>query len=188
MDRKTCFLVCPIGENGSEIRRRSDDLLELIIEPVCNESGYDIVIAYKILANDRINDSIMKYLNESELVIDDVSQNNANVFYELGYRTATGKPIIQISAEGTALPFDVYNIRTHFYDIDNTKKINSFKKNLFQVIQSIEQNEEMKVQEELQKRSNEVFTPDFMQFMTSAILQTILKEPKKLKELKDYLD
>lgn len=32
--KKVCFAVTPIGEEGSDIRRRSDQVLRYIIEPV----------------------------------------------------------------------------------------------------------------------------------------------------------
>ena len=188
MDRKTCFIVCPIGEEGSEIRRKSDDLLEFIIEPICNQKGYDIVRADKILNNDRIDDSILKYLNEAELVIADVTQNNANVFYELGFRTATGKPVIQIAEDGTKLPFDIQNIRTHFYNIDNTRKTQEFKQKLLQIIYAVEQNEEKKKKEEDQKQINEVFTSDFQRSMSSVLLTEMVNDPEKFERIMKLFD
>ena len=188
MDRKTCFIVCPIGEEGSEIRRKSDDLLEFIIEPICNQKGYDIVRADKILNNDRIDDSILKYLNEAELVIADVTQNNANVFYELGFRTATGKPVIQIAEDGTKLPFDIQNIRTHFYNIDNTRKTQEFKQKLLQIIYAVEQNEEKKKKEENQKQINEVFTSDFQRSMSSVLLTEMVNDPEKFERIMKLFD
>ena len=188
MDRKTCFIVCPIGEEGSEIRRKSDDLLEFIIEPICNQKGYDIVRADKILNNDRIDDSILKYLNEAELVIADVTQNNANVFYELGFRTATGKPVIQIAEDGTKLPFDIQNIRTHFYNIDNTRKTQEFKQKLLQIIYAVEQNEEKKKKEQNQKQINEVFTSDFQRSMSSVLLTEMVNDPEKFERIMKLFD
>jgi len=42
--QNTCFVIAPIGEESSEIRRRSDQILTHIIEPVAKECGYEEVI------------------------------------------------------------------------------------------------------------------------------------------------
>ena len=52
---------------------------------------------------------------EADLVIADLTGNNANVFYELSLRHAIGKPVIHMAANGTPLSFDVRDNRTIFY-------------------------------------------------------------------------
>jgi hypothetical protein len=37
---KTCFVICPIGDSDTVIRKRSDQLLRHIIEPAAREAGY----------------------------------------------------------------------------------------------------------------------------------------------------
>lgn len=39
-DRKTCFVIAPIGELESETRRRSDEVLRYIIRPTVESRGY----------------------------------------------------------------------------------------------------------------------------------------------------
>ena len=36
---KTCFVIAPIGDEGSETRRRSDQMLTHIIKPAVKECG-----------------------------------------------------------------------------------------------------------------------------------------------------
>ena len=38
-------------------------------------------------------------------------------FFEIGYRTAKGKPIIHLKRKGEKIPFDVSSIRTFEYDL-----------------------------------------------------------------------
>jgi hypothetical protein len=39
-----------------------------------------------------------------------------NVYEELGYARALGKTVIQTAYQGTELPFDVFDVPTHFWD------------------------------------------------------------------------
>ena len=39
---KKCFIVCPIGDEGSETRKRSDKLFKHVITPVCKECDFEL--------------------------------------------------------------------------------------------------------------------------------------------------
>lgn len=133
---KNCFIICPIGEKGSEIRRVSDIVLKYIIYPVCEEYGYEVIRADKEFTSNSINDDIFNHLDNDELAIADLTGFNPNVFYEAGYRKAKGLPLIHIAREGTVLPFDIKTIRTYFYDID-VDKVDIAKDALKKVIENI---------------------------------------------------
>lgn len=38
---KRCFVISPIGEEGSEIREHADDVLDFIIKPAMEEVGFE---------------------------------------------------------------------------------------------------------------------------------------------------
>jgi hypothetical protein len=59
---------------------------------------------------------IINEINESIFIIAEISPNNANVYYELGYSHAKNKPTILIAQKGTELPFDVLPFRIIFYE------------------------------------------------------------------------
>jgi nucleoside 2-deoxyribosyltransferase len=62
---------------------------------------------------------VRRRISSCQLVIADITGNNPNVFYELGYADGVGKPVIVISQE-QAHPFDVttrHQIRYHPHDI-----------------------------------------------------------------------
>ena len=42
---KVCFIITPIGKEGTEIRKNADEVLEYIINPVCDSFGYSVVRA-----------------------------------------------------------------------------------------------------------------------------------------------
>ncbi len=45
---KKCFVVTPIGNEGSETRKRTDQVFKYIIEPVCHECEFEVVRVDKI--------------------------------------------------------------------------------------------------------------------------------------------
>lgn len=114
---KNCFVISPIGKEGSEIRQRSDLLLNHIIKPVIEKNGYDVNRADDLSQPGIITHQIIDELINADLVIADLSSFNPNVFYELAVRHAAEKPIIHMIEWGQDLPFDIANFRTIFYGI-----------------------------------------------------------------------
>lgn len=122
-EQKTCFVVSPIGREGSEERRRADQVLRHIIEPSALECGYKAIRADRISEPGLITPQVIQHLVEDPLVIADLTGRNPNVFYELAIRHAVKKPIVQIIQAGEAIPFDVAQSRTiqvDHHDLDST--------------------------------------------------------------------
>jgi hypothetical protein len=113
---KSCFVIGPIGEPGSTIRTEADDFMKYIVSPVLEQLDYgDPIRADRLNEPGRITSQVIKLLLETDLVIADLTTNNANVYYELSVRHAIGKPAIHMALEGTPLSFDLRDNRTIFY-------------------------------------------------------------------------
>ena len=131
---KTCFVVSPIGETDSEISSNADKLFKYIISPVCESCGFEPVRVDQINDSDSITQTIIDKLLSSELVIADISGHNPNVFFEMGYRKCTDKPIIHLKKKGETIPFDVNTVRTFEYDLTDLDNVEETKKRLEQTI------------------------------------------------------
>ena len=131
---KTCFVVSPIGDAGSEIRNNADKLFRYIINPVCQSCGFDAIRVDQINDSDSITQTIIDKLLSAELVIADISGHNPNVFYEMGYRKCTNKPIIHLKKKGESIPFDVNTVRTFEYDLTDLDSVEEVKTRLQQTI------------------------------------------------------
>ena len=131
---KTCFVVSPIGETDSEIRSNADKLFKYIISPVCESCGFEPVRVDQINDSDSITQTIIDKLLSSELVIADISGHNPNVFFVMGYRKCTDKPIIHLKKKGETIPFDVNTVRTFEYDLTDLDNVEETKKRLEQTI------------------------------------------------------
>lgn len=113
-EKKVCFVITPIGDNNSDIRRHIEGIIDQAIEPALGKK-YDIVVAHRKYEIGSINDRVIKSVFESDLVIANLTSINPNVMYELAIRYSFGKPAIVIAEAGTKLPFDVIDENTIFY-------------------------------------------------------------------------
>ncbi|MCL2573994.1 MAG: hypothetical protein FWE34_05510 [Defluviitaleaceae bacterium] len=131
---KTCFFVSPIGNENSDIRKNADQLLKYIIEPAC----HNFIVERVDQMNDAgsITQTILDSLENADLVIADITGHNPNVFYEMGFRRRTGKPIIHLKRKGESIPFDVSAIRTSEYDLADLDSVESVKNRLTKIVES----------------------------------------------------
>jgi|GEM_PF-4511619 len=138
---KICFLICPIGEENSDVRNRSDKILKNIILPAAK--GYNVIRADEISMSGSISKQIIKHLLTADLVIADLSGHNPNVFYELAVRHMTKKPYIQLIQKGEKLPFDIKDIRTIPIDQENHSIIMKAQGEIKKQIKTIENNKDV---------------------------------------------
>jgi len=135
---RTCFVIAPIGEAGSETRKRSDQVLKHIIEPCAQECGYEPVRADRLGEPGLITTQIITQLVDAPLVIADLSEHNPNVFYELAVRHAVGKPLVQMIRAGERIPFDVAGMRTVEVDHRDLDSVADAKRELVRQIRAVE--------------------------------------------------
>src|SRR4051794_19690514 len=117
------FVACPIGDEDSQERKRSDNLLKYVISPVVGEilggtPEAAILRSDKIATPGRITVQILRALAESDVVIADLTGTNPNVMYEVGIRQALVKPFVLMAEKGQELPFDLSDLRTVFYRLE----------------------------------------------------------------------
>lgn len=117
-EQKECFLISPIGDEGSDKRDRSNKVMEHIIEETVSEYNYSVTRADELEKVGSITNQVIQETINSDLVIADLTGHNPNVFYELAVRHATGKPYIQIIKSNESIPFDVSDFRTVRYGFD----------------------------------------------------------------------
>ena len=135
-DKKVCFVITPIGDNNSDIRRHIDGIIDQAIEPALGEK-YDIEVAHRKYEIGSINDRIIRSVLDSDLVIANLTNTNPNVMYELAVRYSFGKPAIVIAEKGTKLPFDVIDENTIFY-VNDPAGANELKQQIIEYEKAID--------------------------------------------------
>lgn len=134
---RTCFVVSPIGDVGSEVRDKANKLFNHIVKPVCDACGFEAIRIDQLNDANSITQTIIERLETADLVIADVSGHNPNVFYEIGFRTRTNRPIIHLKEKGELLPFDITTIRAYDYDLTDLDDVVQTKDRLKRTIQSL---------------------------------------------------
>jgi len=129
---RLCFVVGPIGKENTVERKHSDLLLNSVIRPVLasEEFGYAVKRADEDSDPGMIGDRVITDILRAELVVADLTDLNANVFYELGIRHSAEKPTIHIAKLGTELPFDNISHRTIFVDLMDWNNSEAARRNL----------------------------------------------------------
>jgi hypothetical protein len=119
-DKISCFVITPLGDENSDARRHFSKVFKHIITECLKKTGYEARWTLdECNKPERITKEIISALAAAPLVIADLTNLNPNVFYELAVRHAVGKPVIQIMQKGTKLAFDVQEISTPTYDLQD---------------------------------------------------------------------
>ena len=135
---KNCFVIMPIGDEASDTRRRSDQVLKHIIKPAAELCGYEAIRADEIDKPGLITSQVIQRVIDDPLVIADLSETNPNVFYELAIRHAIRKPLVQIIEKGQRIPFDVAGTRTVHVDHKDLDSVSSAKDEIVRQIKQLE--------------------------------------------------
>lgn len=105
---QTVFVAMPFNE----------DLEDLYIYGIrrCVEGvGLSCIRVDEVEHSGPIAQEIVDQIKRCRITIAEVSDHNPNVFYEVGWAHALGRPTILLAREGTDLPFDIRHINTIIY-------------------------------------------------------------------------
>lgn len=137
---KKCFVVMSLGSEGTERRRRADQVFQHIIREAIEPLGYKCQRALEIPESGVIDEQIKRELRDADLVVADLTERNPNVFYEVGIRHALNQPLITISqGDLSALPFDWGHMRTIGYDPTDLDSVSKCKQDIARFAGRIEQ-------------------------------------------------
>src|SRR5262245_28281138 len=101
-----CFVIGPIGADGSPERAKADWLLIEVIKRALEGEPFH----YEVKRGDEfpdpgnITDQAITATLDADLVVADLTGHNANAFYELAIRHMAEKPVIHLAEFGVAVP------------------------------------------------------------------------------------
>lgn len=111
-EKNQVFLGMPFADEMKSIRE--------VLENGCRAHGLcPKIVDNGLVGSNTIIDEIKELIEKSEFIIIDLTLENPNVYYELGYADGAGnegKDILLIAKKGTVLKFDISHRRVHFYD------------------------------------------------------------------------
>tara|TARA_R110000850_G_scaffold17029_4_gene52715 strand:+ start:10464 stop:11522 length:1059 start_codon:yes stop_codon:yes gene_type:complete len=91
------------------------DFYMLGVREVANEFGYVCERVDEIEFNGSIRQQIIMSLRTADIVVAELSEQNANVYYELGWADALEKPTILCTRDINSAPFDIRDLNHIVY-------------------------------------------------------------------------
>lgn len=121
-----CFVAQPFDKD------KFDDRYNDIIEPVVKASGLD---CYRVDRDSSVEipvNSMEERIANAVLVIVEITEDNPNVWYELGYAAALKKNIIMVCSDERTkrLPFDIQHKNVLIYRTKSPKDYEKYKSDL----------------------------------------------------------
>ncbi len=124
-----CFVLMPFSEALTEV-------YEDCIKAAILELGMKCKRADDIFHNTSIMEVIWTEICSSEIIIADLTDKNANVFYELGIAHTLGKETILITQDPEFVPFDLRHLK--YIEYKNTGRgLKDLKQNIKATIRGI---------------------------------------------------
>src|SRR5688572_26311228 len=118
--RPHAFVVMPFGKKKGADNQPYDfnSIYNILIKPALEDAGFEAFRADEETSAGDILTDMFQELLLADMVICDLSIDNANAFYELGIRHALRKRgVVHIQAGRAYMPFDIFNVRTLPYHI-----------------------------------------------------------------------
>lgn len=109
-----------------QFSKEYNELFEEVIRPVVETRGFECIRADEFYTSTPILKDIIDSITQSSIIVAEITPDNPNVFYEIGYSHAINKPTILLcDRKREKLPFDLSSFRTLFYEntIAGKKKI-----------------------------------------------------------------
>lgn len=127
---RKCFVIMPFSKSSKKHSQAYwDKHFQNYLKPEIEQWGDIHVFRSEELRGDIVKEIIID-LDESDIVIADLTDHNPNVFWELGVRQSLQLKTITIAEEGTEIPFDISNQKVHFYN--HHKKDDSSNKEFYE--------------------------------------------------------
>ena len=123
----TCFVIQPF-DSGKYDKRFED-----IYKPAIEAAG---LVAYRVNKDPGVSvliESIEKGIRQAILCLADITEDNPNVWYELGFSFAAGRQVVMVCSEdrtGKKYPFDIQHRNIISYKSDAPSDFDLLRKNL----------------------------------------------------------
>jgi len=122
-----CFVIQPFDGGGPYDKRYKD-----VLVPAIKDADLE---AYRVDEDHSVTvpiDSIEQNIRTSEICLADITLDNANIWYEVGYAFASNRPVVMICAKSrpTKYPFDVQHRHIISYNQDSPRDFEKLRSEL----------------------------------------------------------
>lgn len=110
----TCFVMMPYGH-------WFDKYYQEIYIPAIKEAGFEPIRADELFSSGSVVEQVWEQIQKAKVLLADLTEKNANVFYELGLAHAAKKPVVFTAAQVEDVPFDLRHLRVIVYETKETE-------------------------------------------------------------------
>lgn len=130
-----CFVIQPF-DNDKFDKRYFD-----VFKPAIEKAGYDPYRIDEDLTARILIDEIEKGIAESSICFAEITTDNPNVWYELGYAFACGKDVVMVCSDERTdyFPFDIQHKHIIKYQTGSTSDFNQLENTITKKIKAISQ-------------------------------------------------
>ena len=133
----TCFVIQPF--DGAKFDKRYVD----VYKPAIEHAGLE---AYRVDVDPQVSipiESIEKGIRQATICLADISTDNPNVWYELGFAFAAKRPIVMVCSEQRSgrYPFDIQHRSIISYQEESTSDFEVLKMKLTEKLKALLQQE-----------------------------------------------
>jgi hypothetical protein len=107
---KSCFVIMPFGDEELQ------DVYDHFVKPALEECQLHCVRGDDMLGSNAIMDEVQRQIEHSDIIVADLTRNNANVLYEVGIGHTLKKPVLLFAQSTDDIPFDLRHLRIHKYE------------------------------------------------------------------------
>ena len=121
-----CFVIQPF--DSGKFDKRFDD----VYKPALKQAGLE---AYRVDRDPSVEvpiDSIGEHIRDADICLADITTNNPNVWYELGYALAAGQSVVMVCSNERdgKLPFDIHHRTVIKYTSESSSDFDSLRQEI----------------------------------------------------------
>ena len=137
----TCFVIQPF--DAGKFEKRFND----VFKPALEQAGFE---PYRVDRDPNVDvpvESIEKGIRNATICLADISTNNPNVWYELGFAFAMGRPLIMVCSnerEEGRFPFDIQHRSIIEYTSESVSDFESLKSKICERAKALQERAETK--------------------------------------------
>lgn len=133
---RTCFVIMPFSATETFTEDKWTLVFEELIKPSVEDADYDCRRSAATRGN--LIKEIIQDLDTSWVVLADLTDQNPNVFYELGVRHALKNRTILVAQNRSDIPFDLRSYANHVYDPETEEGRQEFADRIKTLLQDVD--------------------------------------------------
>ena len=137
---RICYVIMPFSDTKSCNEEEWTHIFRNVFKPAIEGAGLDYECRRSSATRGNIVAMILQDLDDGYVVLADLTDQNPNVFYELGVRHTLKDRTILVAQKSEDIPFDLRGYAYHIYDWKTTEGLSCLANTLHELLADIDNN------------------------------------------------